>query len=72
MKNKKKSFLLIPHSKECRCKHWSGIVDGSYYGNYAGNEKVTVGRYHLWHKVSCNDPNCKGIKSVHSSVLADA
>jgi hypothetical protein len=51
---------------------WSGIIRGEFYGNYAANENVQRGKYNLWYKVVCNDPQCPAIKAVNSSVLADA
>jgi hypothetical protein len=71
-KVKKKSFVLIPHKKDCRCKSWSGLTDGHYWGNFAGNPNAERGRHHIWHRVLCNDPNCNGKKAVHSSVLVSA
>jgi predicted RNA-binding protein with PUA-like domain len=72
MKNKIKSKVIVPHHSKCRIREWSGIITGKLYGNYAANEEAKRGKHHLWYKVSCNDPQCKGIKAVHSSVLADA
>jgi hypothetical protein len=75
MKNKVLSKLIVPHSDHCRSKHWSGVLDEkkpAFFGNYNANENAKRGNSHYWYRVLCNDPNCKGIKAVHSSVLADA
>lgn len=65
--------VIVPHSKKCFMKDrpnpWSGLTDGYYWGNFAANKK---GSGHVWHRVTCNDPNCPAIKAVHSSILADA
>lgn len=75
-KNQKKSFLFTPHSKDCFVKDgkniWSGLTDGFYWGNFAGNPLAKRGVHYIWHKVLCNDPKCPAIKAVHSSVLIDA
>lgn len=76
MKNKLKSKIIVPHSKDCfmsRSKYpFSGLTDGYFWGNFNANQNVKRGNYHIWHKVICNDPNCPAIKAVHSSILADA
>lgn len=66
------SKLIVKHSKECRSKHYCGSVCTGFFGNYAANENAINGRHHYWYKVRCNDPNCPGIKAVHSSVLEKA
>ena len=75
MKRPYKSRVIVKHSKGCFMKDkdspWSGIVVGSYWGNFAANE-TRNGSYALWYKVSCNCPDCKAIKAVDSFVLADA
>lgn len=75
MKNKYKSRVIAPHKKDCFMKGqdvpFSGIPVGTFYGNFAANEKTKQG-HHLWIRVSCNDPKCSAIKAVHSSVLAEA
>jgi hypothetical protein len=71
MKNKIKSKVIVPHDKTCRIMEWSGVIAGRFHGNYAANENA-INNHHLWYKVVCNDTQCKGIKAVHSSVLADA
>ncbi len=69
----KLSRIIRPHSKDCRSKHWSGIMKGEgYFGNHAANGDAKIGRHHYWYIVMCNDPNCDGEKAVHSSVLANA
>lgn len=78
MKRKQRlSFVLIEHSDEChytgrKDNPWSGLVDGTYFGNSAGNQHAKRGCHHLWIKVKCNSTTCKGIKAVHSSVLINA
>lgn len=71
----KLSRVIVPHKRGCFMKGknnvWSGLTDGYYCGNYAGTKGVR-GDYHIWHEVTCNDPNCPAIKIVHSSVLANA
>lgn len=67
----KKIVILVKHSKSCRCKEWSGVIKGEYYGNYAGGVNAQAGNHHLWYKVSCNDTQCPGEKAVHSSVLVE-
>lgn len=70
----KLSKVIVPHSEECRSKgdwEWSGIIKGEFYGNHAANEGKRS-TWHKWYKVGCNDPECPGIKAVHSSVLAKA
>lgn len=71
----KLSRIIRPHSKGCRSKRWSGILDegcSHFWGNYAANKDVKGAKFHYWYVVSCNDPNCEGEKAVHSSVLANA
>jgi predicted RNA-binding protein with PUA-like domain len=76
MKALKKSRVIIEHRKECimtpKANPWSGIVKGSYWGNWNATKNVKKGDHHLWYMVSCNDPNCPGIKAVHASVLCEA
>lgn len=78
MKNKKLSFIKIPHSKDCWAKggqhEWSGILAPKpfYHGNFSGNENTTRGNYHIWYNIICNNPKCNGVKAVHSSVLINA
>lgn len=77
MKRKQKlSFVLIEHSMDCRYRGkkenpWSGIVNGSFFGNFAGNPNVKYGRSHYWITVTCNCTTCPAIKAVHSSVLVN-
>lgn len=71
---KLKSVIIFPHSPNCNYigtgeNPWSGIIDGSYAGNFKGNINVKVGRHHTWYRVLCNCINCTGIKAVHSWVL---
>lgn len=70
-----KSRVIIPHSKECFMRDkdnpWSGVVSGTYWGNFAANEAVRS-RCYYWIKVPCNDPNCPGMKAVNSNVLVEA
>lgn len=68
----KNSVVIVPHDKDCVSSKWSGITDGFYYGNYNASPNTKLGSHHLWYKIVCNDPKCKGIKAVHSSVLANA
>jgi hypothetical protein len=72
----KVSFLKTHHSKECFVRShpnpWSGVIKGSFWATYSGNPNTTRGNYHLWYNVVCNDPNCPGVKAVHSSVLVNA
>jgi hypothetical protein len=74
MKKNIKSKVIVPHSPGCKSE-WSGILDAnnqSFPGNYYANPNAKVGRFHFWYRVLCNNSDCKGIKAVHSSVLADA
>jgi len=70
-----RSVIIEKHSKKCFMRNktnpWSGIIKGSFYGNYRANSKATHGRHHLWYNVLCNDPHCPAIKAVHSEVLAN-
>jgi hypothetical protein len=70
-----KSRIIVQHDKHCFMKDkdvpFSGIPVGTFWGNFAANEKAN-GRSYLWVKVSCNDPKCKGIKAVDSEILATA
>jgi hypothetical protein len=71
----KLSRIIVKHREKCFMKNkdnpWSGLTNGHYWGNYAATPNVQ-GDYHIWHKVTCNDPNCPAIKAVHSSILANA
>lgn len=73
---KKVSVVIVEHSNSCFLKSkedpWSGITDGHYWGDWRAKEKSGMGLHHIWHRVTCNDPNCPAIKAVHSSVLANA
>lgn len=74
MEQKLKSRVIVPHSKDCFMKDnpvpFSGIPDGTYFGNFAANKKAH-GHY-LWIRVTCNDPKCPAIKAVSANVLAEA
>jgi hypothetical protein len=71
----KLSRIIVKHREKCFMKNkdnpWSGLTDGYYCGNFAAN-KDSKYHGHIWHRVTCNDPNCPAIKAVHSSILANA
>lgn len=75
-----KSYVIVDHSDKCiytgRFENpWSGIPSGTFWSDKVAGTKKIRGKKsnnHLWVKVTCNDPRCKGIKAVHSSVLVDA
>lgn len=79
MRKTYKSVVIVPHDLRCAYRNkpdnyhwrWSGLVDGNFWGNFKANENAKHCS-HLWVKVLCNDPDCKGIKAVHSSVLSMA
>lgn len=75
MRTPHKSRVIVPHNKDCFMKDrevpWSGIPTGTFWGNFAANKNTRNGHY-LWIKVSCNDPKCKAIKAVDTTVLAFA
>jgi hypothetical protein len=74
-KPKIRSIVIVPHSKDCFMKSptnpWSGLTDGSFFGNFKANANAQTTHY-VWHRVTCNDPNCPAIKAVESSVLIEA
>jgi hypothetical protein len=76
-KPKKLSVVIVEHARHCFMRDedvpWSGLSTGFFWGNLRA--KITKngrGCNYIWHKVTCNDPNCPAIKAVHSSVLAEA
>lgn len=74
-----KAKVIVPHSIDCfmngKENPWSGCIDEDepfFFGNFNANKNATIGRYHIWVRVVCNDPSCPAIKAVHSSVLVEA